>query len=343
MRFSTRLHLADRSSRPRELAPFRYDPAVEAARPQWAHRRATATPAASLRPAWQAGAPRRTAGAGAAAGKKVNAGVVGVVGAARRAHLRVSAGKAYRPAMIEPGQVRQEHEDMAKSLRLVAEQRGECSEAGCDEADLVALIASLRPGGGGNVSHNARHNAAPAEIPVISPDLQVLRPAVPPALAAMWRESAEWHFSKGHYDAFGLNLYRPSDVATVTPKIFGDWSMRLDWQEHEKGEGGAGVSVSDPGWVCVGACSEFDFYFCCFDADSPHFGHGRLMVNNCCEERPAWDDFALLGKRLLAWHAAAGDDPGSDDDQGTDLLAKSLAEVAEGTYAYPGKATPKKN
>ena len=48
MRFSTRLHLADRSGRSRQ-SPFLYDPAVEAARPQWARRkpRITITPLGS--------------------------------------------------------------------------------------------------------------------------------------------------------------------------------------------------------------------------------------------------------------------------------------------------------
>lgn len=146
MRFSTRLHLADRSSRPRELAPFRYDPAVEAARPQWAHRRATATPAASLRPAWQAGA-RRTAGTGGAAGKKVNAGVVGVVGAARRAHLRVSAGKAKAglagqalPANVDAEALELDPGVAAISQTVAADGVIEVDDAGSAVAAQLALV-----------------------------------------------------------------------------------------------------------------------------------------------------------------------------------------------------------
>ena len=152
--------------------------------------------------------------------------------------------------------------------------------------------------------------------------LLVEQPAVPPALAELWREAAEWHFSRDHCNCFGCNIFPPGAVVQSTETTFGDWENRGDWVGFERQPDAP--SVADRGWLCVASFSEFDYLFCCFDSSSPHFGHVRHMVNNCCSERAVWSDIGILAARLLQWDAAGGD--GEDEDEESALLAMLSSE-----------------
>jgi hypothetical protein len=143
------------------------------------------------------------------------------------------------------------------TLRPIAEQWGSCS-AGATADELHALVESLcLPSSGGN-EHVDREGS-----------VQVAQPAIPPAVAALWREGAEWHFSHGHCDVFGCNIFPPTKVVKITHDVFGDWECRNEWQAEIHPET---PSVAEPGWLCFCSYSEFDYLFCCFDRNSPHFG-----------------------------------------------------------------------
>ena len=204
-----------------------------------------------------------------------------------------------------------------RALRPVAEARGSCS-AGASEADLKSLVESLR------LSGSAAGGVA---------SLQVAEPKIPPSWGALWVESAEWHFSKDHYNCYGFNIFPPADVLKTTEQIFGDWECRTSWAEdmHARSEGEP--SVADPGWLCVASFSEFDYLFCCFDRSSPCFGDVRHMVNNCCEERPVGSDALAITDRLVEWHDSAGDDE--------EAAADALSDVLFRATRHPEEAEPK--
>ena len=216
----------------------------------------------------------------------------------------------------------------ARSLRPVAEQRGSCT-AGATAADLEALVTSLRtaPDEGSGGSAAAAVTGAVA--------LQVRGPKVPPSLAALWREAGEWHFSRDHHNAFGCNVFAPATVVRTTEQVFGDWGCRADWRRDLASRQLGQPSVADAGWLCVASFSEYDYLFCCFDSASPHFGHVRHMVNNCCEENACWTDAVVLADKLLAWHTAGGDGDedecdNEDEDEESALSQMLWAETRPG-------------
>lgn len=108
--------------------------------------------------------------------------------------------------------------------------------------------------------------------------------ALPPLLAALWKQGSEWHLLKDHYGVFGLNFESPSKVIALSNDVFGEQDVRKEWaNEHDAGAASAG-------WVCFGAFSEFDFLFVCCLKNSPSFNTVRWIVNNCSEENTVEDE-----------------------------------------------------
>ena len=190
----------------------------------------------------------------------------------------------------------------ARALRPVAERHGSCAAA-ATHADLQSAVTALQAEG-------------------------VAQPAVPPSVAALWLESAEWHFSRDHYDVFGCNIFPPNRLPELTLQIFGDAENRADWRTDAQQRAPGEPSVADPGWLVWASFSEYDYLFVCFDSTSPHHGHVRHMVNNCCEERAVWNDALPLAERLLAWDAAGGDAP--EDEEEESALTAMLSREARG-------------
>jgi hypothetical protein len=223
------------------------------------------------------------------------------IGAARARPPWPAAESAPEPAAAAPA-------DELRELRRVAEQVGSCG-APATEADLQALVGSLRGSGdeseGTGVTERAGARAQGQGSPA---SLHVQQPAVPAAVQALWREASSWHFSHDHCEVFGFNIYSPGSVKATTVQIFGDWECRDDWRVDLQRRQPEHPSVAERGWLCIGAASEFDYLFCCFDSASPQFGHVRHMVNNCCEEWACCADALLLVRRLLAWHASGADE-----------------------------------
>jgi hypothetical protein len=152
------------------------------------------------------------------------------------------------------------------SLRPVAEHHGSCTSP-ATEADLQSLASSLR-------------SAGDADELLAAGSLQVRQPGIPASVAALWREASEWHFSRNHYGCFGLNIFPPSGLVELTTQVFGDLECRGDWRsaEQQQQQQQPGPSVAQPGWLVLAAFSEYDYLFCCFDAQSPHFGHVCLAT-----------------------------------------------------------------
>ncbi len=213
-----------------------------------------------------------------------------------------------------------------RELRQVAEQHGSC-DVGAGEDELQALVSSLRAGPAGGqdptagvattrrarTNHGAdtaggSANAEGASRVAGSSSLLVHQPAVPPTLASLWLESRTWHFSEGHCDVFGFNIFSPDSVKSGTVQIFGDLECRDEWLEYMREHQPGQPSVAECGWLCIASLSEYDFLFSCFDSSSPHFGRVRHMVNNCCEEWACCDDTIVLVQRLLAWKAKGADE-----------------------------------
>lgn len=225
----------------------------------------------------------------------------------------------------EPVAVNESMLSTVRELRQVAEQHGSCDEA-AREDELQTLVSSLRaertgqdlsPTTGVAATRRAKHvvvstgGSTGGEVAppgrASSSSLLVQQPAVPPTLASMWLESRTWHFSEGHCDVFGFNIFSPDSVKNVTVQIFGDLECRDDWLEHMRDRQPEQPSVAERGWLCIASLSEYDFLFSCFDLSSPNFGHVRHMVNNCCEEWACCDDASVLVQRLLAWNATGAD------------------------------------
>ena len=198
-----------------------------------------------------------------------------------------------------------------RRARAVAERHGSCAAA-ATRADLRSLVTALQAEGQGGGESGA---------------LPVPQPAVPPSVAALWLEGAEWHFSRDHCDVFGCNIFPPARLPELTVQIFGDAENRADWQQQQRAAAGE-PSVADPGWLVWASFSEYDYLFVCFDSASPHHGHVRHMVNNCCEERAVWNDALPLAERLLAWDAAGGDAP--EDEEEESALTAMLSREARG-------------
>ena len=57
-------------------------------------------------------------------------------------------------------------------------------------------------------------------------------PDIPESLRILWKVSSEWHLTKNHCDVFGFNIYSPKDVIQITYNIFGDESIREEWNEE---------------------------------------------------------------------------------------------------------------
>jgi hypothetical protein len=225
-----------------------------------------------------------------------------------RVHGRLTRGATAKPmAEPEPAALGDDTAGAAattvRSLRSVAEQHGSVDVPATD-AELQSLADSLCA----EDSTAGERDEGPAS-------LRVAQPAVPPAVAAWWRESRSWHFSRDHHDVFGFNVFDPSGVVQTTEQIFGDWENRADWRrDHAVRQPAGQPSVAGPGWVCLASLSEYDYLFCCFDSASPSFGHVRHMVNNCCEEWHAANDFAVFAQRLLEWHSSGAESGCWDDD-----------------------------
>ena len=189
---------------------------------------------------------------------------------------------------------------MLRELRQVAEQHGSCDVA-ASEDQLQALVSSLSRAAAAR--QEGGQSPAPGEVSTRSSSLLVEQPAVPPSLSSLWREGQSWHFSHGHLDVFGFNVFSPGSVKDTTVQIFGDLECRDDWLEHMRQHQPQQPSVAGPGWLCIASLSEYDYLFCCFDSASAHFGRVRHMVNNCCEEWACCDDAMVLVQRLLTWHS----------------------------------------
>ena len=64
--------------------------------------------------------------------------------------------------------------------------------------------------------------------------LHIRQPDVPPSMVALWSQAGEFHFSRNHYNCFGLNIFSPTNILETTKSIFGDWSERSEWAEEEQ-------------------------------------------------------------------------------------------------------------
>eukprot|EP01043_Picozoa_sp_COSAG02_P039072 COSAG02_NODE_3059_length_7451_cov_11.870919_1_plen_240_part_00 len=232
-----------------------------------------------------------------------------------------------------------------RELRQIAEQHGSCDVA-AGEDELQALVSSLRiagpagqdvatrttrrartnqgadPAGGSAGSGDVASRIAP------SSSLLVQQPAVPPTLASLWLESRTWHFSEGHCDVFGFNIFSPDSVKSGTVQIFGDLECRDEWLEHMRERQLDQPSVAECGWLCIASLSEYDFLFSCFDSSSPHFGRIRHMVNNCCEEWACCDDAKVLVQRLIAWKAKGADEEALSECSPPPAPAQPLVQTA---------------
>eukprot|EP01043_Picozoa_sp_COSAG02_P050949 COSAG02_NODE_5298_length_4461_cov_2.071068_4_plen_275_part_00 len=240
--------------------------------------------------------------------------------ASRRRGTRTNPQQMAESLEPEPVALNESMLSTVRELRQVAEQHGSCDEA-AREDELQTLVSSLRAersgqdpspstaGVGATRRRAGCSTGAEDRGPELasSSSLLVKQPAVPPTLASLWLESRTWHFSQGHCDVFGFNIFSPDSVKTVTVQIFGDLECRDDWLEHMRECQPEQPSVAERGWLCIASLSEYDFLFSCFDSSSPNFGHVRHMVNNCCEEWACCDDASVLVQRLLLWNAKGAD------------------------------------
>jgi hypothetical protein len=158
----------------------------------------------------------------------------------------------------------------AQTLRPVAELHGSCTAAVVEE-ELQAVVNSLK---------------LPNDADSALASWQVRQPEVPPSIATLWREAGEWHFSHDHCNCFGCNISPPTNIKSHTIQIFGDEECRQEWAEAEHIQRPGQPSVADPGWLCIGSFSEFDYLFCSFDAASPHFG-------KCCQHKNLPEEVSL--------------------------------------------------
>ena len=196
------------------------------------------------------------------------------------------------------------------ALRRVSERFGECTPAATED-QLLALQRSLQ-------WHDAPSDVSGFKLCVAQPD-------IPATLRALWQEAAEWHFSQDHYNAFGFNVFAPTEVVQATVDIFGGWTERDDWRSDILSRQPPPTAAC-PGWLCIASFSEFDYLFCCFDAASPSFGHVRHVVNNCCEDMPVLDDVNPVCQKLLEWDTAHHE----EHEDPIETLSQLLWQICKG-------------
>eukprot|EP00931_Biecheleriopsis_adriatica_P063554 TRINITY_DN38509_c0_g1_i1.p1 TRINITY_DN38509_c0_g1~~TRINITY_DN38509_c0_g1_i1.p1 ORF type:complete len:285 (+),score=62.81 TRINITY_DN38509_c0_g1_i1:49-855(+) len=103
---------------------------------------------------------------------------------------------------------------------------------------------------------------------------------LPDSLTALLQIAPKWNFTKGSCDVFNCNIYL---LSPENCDIFGDEECREEWKSsHDKDFEGGSCAGKD--WACIGATSEYDFYFVNLCKESPLFGATRRIVNNCDEE-----------------------------------------------------------
>lgn len=114
-------------------------------------------------------------------------------------------------------------------------------------------------------------------------------PDIPDELKILWKVSSEWHLIKNHCDVFGFNIYSPKDVIQITYNIFGDESIREEWNEVGTDIFRHKCLCGNKDWVCISGYSEYDYIFVNLNKDSLLFGATRHIVNNCGEDNELTD------------------------------------------------------
>mmetsp|Transcript_31753 Transcript_31753/g.38355 ORF Transcript_31753/g.38355 Transcript_31753/m.38355 type:complete len:229 (+) Transcript_31753:326-1012(+) len=148
-----------------------------------------------------------------------------------------------------------------KDLNLCRDLRGYFAECGAEASpQSITALQDQVAQGGSSVKH------------VI----------IPSGLQALWHVAAEWHLYSNHFNILGLNIFPPEKVIAMTKNVFGDEDNMETWKLQVSQ--GQDTSCAHDGWVCIGSISDYDYIFTNVDADSPHHGDTRHMVNNCTNE-----------------------------------------------------------
>lgn len=139
-------------------------------------------------------------------------------------------------------------------------------------------------------------------------------PSIPEEFEAMWKLSSDWHLIRDHYNVFGFNVFGPKKLPGLTNDVFGDDSIRQEW-EDELGP----LSCAHKDWLCFASFSEFDYIFVNLNKGSQLFGATKHMVNNCTKEnirtQPPFSNFINYMEDFIEKWSTEHDSAEDDDEQ----------------------------